>query len=120
RRLASMSTTHFLAQVGRLRIDRRQSIDGAERGRQPGQAAAVEAALEELRRLLCTHRARPRSEDHSDQPASIARGRGNDVVTRRTDESGLHAVSARITIDERIVIPHYAAAVADRRNVPVT
>src|SRR4029077_21065903 len=87
---APMPAAHFLAQVGRLRIDWCQSIDRAERGRQPGQATTVEAALEELRRFLCTHCAGPRSEDHSDQPATVARRGCNYVVARRTDESGLH------------------------------
>ena len=35
RRLATMAPAHFFAQIGRLRIDRSQRIDGAERGREP-------------------------------------------------------------------------------------
>src|ERR1019366_10115443 len=46
RRLAAMAAAHFFAQVGRLRIDRRQGVDGAERWREPGETATVEAALE--------------------------------------------------------------------------
>ena len=34
-RLAAMTSTHFLAQVRRLRVDRRQRVDSAERGREP-------------------------------------------------------------------------------------
>ena len=47
-----MSAAHFLAKVGRLGVDRCQGINRAERRRQPGQTAAVKAALEELRGVL--------------------------------------------------------------------
>ena len=118
-RLAPVTAAHFLAQVGRLRIDRRQRIDGAERGRQPSEAAAVEAALEQLGRLLRAHGAGIGAEHHRDQPAAIARGRGHHVIAGGADETGLHAVGAGIAVDQRIVVTHHAIAVADRRDVPV-
>ena len=119
RRLAPVSAAHFLAQIRRLRIDRRQCIDGAERRRQPGQAAAVEAALEQLRGLLRAHRARIRAEHDRDQPAAVAGGGGHHVVAGGADEAGLHAVGAGIAVDQRIVVAQHAIAVADRGNVPV-
>ena len=109
-----MAAAHFLAQVGRLRVDRRQRVDGAERRREPGQAAAVEAALEQLRRLLRAHRAGPGAEHDGDQPAAVARGGGDDVVAGGADEAGLHAVGAGIAVDQRIVVAHHAIAVTDR------
>ena len=119
RRLAPVPAAHLLAQIGRLRVDRRQRIDGAERGRQPGQPAAVEAALEQLRRLLRATAAGIGAEHDGDQPAAVARGGGHHVVAGGADEAGLHAVGAGIAVEQRIVIVHHPVAVADRMDVPI-
>src|SRR5690606_7140774 len=78
-RLATVVATHFLAQVRRLRIDRRERIDGAERGRQPRQAAAIESHLEQLGGLLRARRPGIGAENDRDQPPPAAGGAGNHI-----------------------------------------
>src|SRR5215216_1193012 len=44
----ALAVAHLVAQVGRGRIDRNQIVDGTERGLQPAQPVAAEAALQQL------------------------------------------------------------------------
>ena len=119
RRLAAVTAAHLLAQVRRLRVDRRQRVDGAERGGEPGQRAAVEAALEELRRLLRAHRRRNRRRARPRSGGGRCGWRRRPVVAGGADEAGLHAVGAGIAVEQRIVVVHDAVAVADRVDVPI-
>ena len=77
------------------------------------------AALEHLRRPAgARHRGR-RAEHDGDQPPVAAARRGDDVESGGADEAGLHAVGARIGVDQPVGVAHDALAEPDRADVPV-
>ena len=71
--LVMLAAAHLVAQVRRRGIDRHQIVDGAERGSQPRQRIAGEAALEHLRGAHRAHLAGRSAEHHRDQPLAVAR-----------------------------------------------
>ena len=112
-----LSAAHLVAQIGRRRVDRRETIDRAQRRAKPGQAVIGEAALEHLRGSHGAHLAGRGAQHHGDQPPAVARGRGNQIVTGRADESGLEAVGAGETADQLVEILDDPASKPDRGNV---
>ena len=67
-----MAAAHFFTEIWRLGINRGKRIDGAERRREPRQAAIIKTALKQLCRLLGADRAGPCAKYDCDQPAAVA------------------------------------------------
>src|ERR1700759_4810272 len=100
-----LAAAYFIAQVRRRGVDRRQAVDGAERGTAPTETVAGgKAAIEQLRCAHRTHGAGGGAEHHGDQPLSVTRGRGHQIVPGGADEAGLETVCAWIASDQAVEI----------------
>ena len=118
-RLLAMRPAYFFMQIRRSGFDRRKQLDRSKRRREPRQAILGKAGFQQFRRLHRARRRRRRAKHDGDQPLAVAGGGGNDVVSGRADETGLHAVDAWIAPDQRVGVAHHAPAEFDRRDVPV-
>ena len=100
-----LAAAHFVAQVRRRGVDRRQLVDGAERGPEPCQTVAGGKP----RSSSCAARtARMVPEEAPSTTAisrlSVARGGGHEIVAGGADEAGLETVGAGITSDQPVEV----------------
>ncbi len=110
---------NVLAQIGRRRCDRYQRIHGTGRRRRRTERVRRKAAFEQLgcfdratyRRLCAQH--------HGNQALAASRCGGDEIETGGAGEAGLHAVGARIGVNQPVGVPVDALAELDRRDVPV-
>src|ERR1700730_17305421 len=112
------AAAHFIAQVRRRGVDRRQAVDGAERGPEPAETVAGgKAAIEQLRGAYRAHGAGGGAEHDGDQPLAVTRGGRHQVVAGSTDEAGLETVGAGIASDQAVEILGDPAPETDRGEV---
>ena len=115
--LVVLAAAHFVMQVRRRSVDRHELVDGAERGPKPRQPVIGKTAIEELRSAHRAHGAGGCAEHHRDQPPSIARRGGDQIVAGGADEAGLKSVGAGIAADQPVEVLRDAPAVADRGDM---